>query len=91
MLTLHRRLPLAPGGKREGAVAYEWQCHCGSEVIMLGLANRLEERKAALRQQLFDAQPGRTSRLPGEVARNIALGQREQAGIAIRCPVADAF
>ena len=37
VLTLHRRLPLAPGGKREGAVAYEWECHCGSEMIMLGL------------------------------------------------------
>ena len=56
MLTLQRRLPLAPGSRREGAVAYEWQCHCGSEMMMLCLANKLEERKAALRQELFDAQ-----------------------------------
>ena len=33
MLTLHRRLPLAPGGKREAAVAYEWQCRCSSEIM----------------------------------------------------------
>ena len=89
-LALHRRLPLMPGGRREGAVAYEWECHCGSEMIMLCLANKLEERKAALRQELFDAQlapaaaPAAASGLAEESHRSRGSSCQAQAAENVR-------
>ena len=83
ILALHRRLPLRPGSRREKGRAYEWHCDVGSETNMLKLANRLEERKAALRQELFDEQAGAEASSTSDYGG--AAAEEMSADIAARC------